>query len=324
MRCTQNPTVGEEWRRGWHPERIATKSSEAKILIVGGGPAGMECARALGARGYQVALAEAENKLGGRVTREAALPGLAEWNRVRDWRIVQLRQMPNVETYPASRLAAADILDFGFERVAIATGATWRKDGRGRSSYLGIAGADQDYVVTPDDIMNGAEPQGPVLVFDDDHYVMGSLMAEHLRALGREVTLVTTLTMVSEYSMRALDQKRIQARVMQAGADVVTAHRLVRIGAGSAEIASIYTGEHRSVPCAGVVMVTSREPQDRLYRDLVADPDRLKASGIVAIDRIGDCWAPGTIAAAVHGGHLYAREFDLAEPVEPLRERVVI
>jgi dimethylamine/trimethylamine dehydrogenase len=50
MRCTQNPTVGEEWRRGWHPERIATKSSEAKILIVGGGPAGMECARALGAQ----------------------------------------------------------------------------------------------------------------------------------------------------------------------------------------------------------------------------------------------------------------------------------
>ena len=324
MRCTQNPTVGEEWRRGWHPERIDTKSSEAKILIVGGGPAGMECARALGARGYQVALAEAENKLGGRVTREAALPGLAEWNRVRDWRIGQLRRMSNVETYPASRLAAADILDFGFERVAIATGATWRKDGRGRSSYLGIAGADQDHVVTPDDIMNGAEPQGPVMVFDDDHYVMGSLMAEHLRALGREVTLVTTLTMVSEYSMRALDQKRIQARVLQAGAEVVTAHRLVRIGAGSAEIASIYTGEHRSVPCASVVMVTSREPQDRLYHDLLADPDRLKASGIVAVERIGDCWAPGTIAAAVHGGHLYAREFDLAEPVEPLRERVVI
>ncbi len=60
VRCTQNPTIGEEWRRGWHPERIAPAASSASVLIVGAGPAGLECALALGQRGYDVSVAEAD------------------------------------------------------------------------------------------------------------------------------------------------------------------------------------------------------------------------------------------------------------------------
>src|SRR5262249_5142317 len=97
-RCTQNPTMGEEWRKGWHPERIPPKQSDARVLIVGGGPAGLECARALGRRGYAVALAEASRELGGRVTRESRLPGLAAWAPGRGYRLPQLQQMPRVET----------------------------------------------------------------------------------------------------------------------------------------------------------------------------------------------------------------------------------
>ena len=83
IRCTQNPTMGEEWRRGWHPERIRPRSREAKVLIVGGGPAGLEAAQALGKRGYEVILAEEAPALGGRVAREARLPGMASYIRVR-------------------------------------------------------------------------------------------------------------------------------------------------------------------------------------------------------------------------------------------------
>ena len=79
MRCTQNPTMGEEWRRGWHPERIEPRKSNEGVLVVGGGPAGLECALALGNRGYRVILAESCEELGGRVSRESRLPGLAEW-----------------------------------------------------------------------------------------------------------------------------------------------------------------------------------------------------------------------------------------------------
>jgi dimethylamine/trimethylamine dehydrogenase len=89
LRCTQNPTMGEEWRRGWHPERIAAKKSDGAVLVIGAGPAGLEAALAAARRGYEVHLAEATSTLGGRVTREAALPGLSEWARVRDWRVGQ-------------------------------------------------------------------------------------------------------------------------------------------------------------------------------------------------------------------------------------------
>src|SRR6202022_4451372 len=59
VRCTQNPTIGEEWRRGWHPERFAAAGRASAVLIVGGGPSGLECALSLARRGYPVSLAEA-------------------------------------------------------------------------------------------------------------------------------------------------------------------------------------------------------------------------------------------------------------------------
>ena len=155
IRCTQNPAMGEEWRRGWHPERIAPKASDRSVLVVGGGPAGLEAARALGQRGYRVTLAEASTQLGGRVTREAALPTLAEWGRVRDWRVAQLNKLPNVEIFLDSRLDASEIREFGADRVALATGATWRRSGIGRSTRVPIPGCDAEHVLSAEDILNG-------------------------------------------------------------------------------------------------------------------------------------------------------------------------
>jgi dimethylamine/trimethylamine dehydrogenase len=86
IRCTQNPAMGEEFRRGWHPERIRPRQSSARILIVGAGPAGLEAARALGQRGYEIVLTEARRELGGRVTAESQLPGLHTWKRVVEYR----------------------------------------------------------------------------------------------------------------------------------------------------------------------------------------------------------------------------------------------
>src|SRR5262249_28722175 len=129
IRCTQNPSMGEEWRRGWHPERIRPRRSDSRALVVGAGPAGLECARALGQRGYPVALAEAGHELGGRVARECRLPHVSAWGRVRDYRVQQLAKLPAVEIFRESPLAASDVLEFGFPHVVIATGARWRRDG---------------------------------------------------------------------------------------------------------------------------------------------------------------------------------------------------
>ena len=99
MRCTQNPTMGEEWRRGWHPNRIEKAGSNDTMLVVGAGPAGLEAALALSNRGYDVTLSEAKKVLGGRVTLEASLAPLSEWRRVEDHRIYMLSQAANVQAY---------------------------------------------------------------------------------------------------------------------------------------------------------------------------------------------------------------------------------
>jgi dimethylamine/trimethylamine dehydrogenase len=312
IRCTQNPTMGEEWRRGWHPERIAPKASERKLLVVGGGPAGLETAVWLGRRGYPVTLAEARTELGGRVTRESAtLPGLSEWARVRDWRLAQLKQLPNVETFLGSHLDAAQILEFEADRVVLATGAAWRPDGRGRYHEKPIPGWQDVHVLTPDDVMEGVVPQDPVLVFDDDHYYMGGVLAEKLRRLGLGVCLATTAGRASAWTEWTEEQRRIQARLIELGVRIEVDSAIESLGAGRAVLACVHTGRTRETEVASVVMVTSREPNDALYHELC---DRID------IMRVGDCSAPGTIATAVFAGHRYAREMDAAD--EPfLRDR---
>lgn len=301
IRCTQNPTMGEEWRKGWHPEIISPKGSDARILVVGAGPAGLEAAMSLGKRGYEVTVAEARRELGGRVTLESALPGLAEWGRVRDYRLNQIGKLPNVEIYRESVVDEAQILEFAADHVVIATGAKWRRDGMGRWYETPIPGWDSRSVITPDDIMAGLMPTGPVVVFDDDHYYVGGVIAEALRRAGLDVTLVTPANEVSTWTTHTEEQHRIQAKILGLGIVLETGTTLASVGGDTVVLESIYTGETKDVAAASVVMTTSREPQDDLYHALV---DR------IAIQRVGDCLAPGTIAAAVYSGHKYARQMD--------------
>ena len=323
MRCTQNPTMGEEWRRGWHPERIADKGSEASVLVVGAGPAGLECARALGQRGYAVTLAEAGEELGGRVTRESGLPGLAEWARVRDWRLGRLHEMANVALYPASRLGAAEVLEFGASHVVLATGSRWRRDGRGRQHALPLPGSDGPLVATPDDVMDGKEIAGPVLVYDDDHYYMGGVMAEALCARGLEVCLATPSADVSSWTHNTLEQGRIQTRLLELGIEILPHREIVAIGDDDVELACVFTGRASRRAVGSVLLVTAREPDDALYHALVDDPAALESAGIESVTRVGDALAPGTIAAAVHAGHHYARTLDNPEDDEIPFEREV-
>ena len=322
MRCTQNPTKGEEWRKGWHPERIAPRSAEGAVLVVGAGPAGLEAARAAGQRGHDVTLAEAEEELGGRVTRESRLPGLSAWARVRDYRTYQLSQMANVEVFPASRLSAEQVLEFGAAHIAIATGARWRRDGYGRAHQFPIPGTDGPNVLTPDDIMAGARPEGPVLVYDDDHYYMGGVVAELLADNGNAVTLATPESKASAWTDYTLEQHRIQARLMEHGVDIVSGHRLSAIDEDGATLACVYTGRRRELSVYTVVMVTSRLPEDALFRELAGDPERLAAAGVTSLRRIGDCHGPATIAAAVYEGHRFARELGETTAEIPFRREL--
>src|SRR5512143_2750907 len=263
IRCTQNPTMGEEWRRNWHPETIAPKKSEAQVMVVGGGPAGLECARALGQRGYDVILLEACRELGGRVLLEAALPGLNEWRRVLDWRLTQIRKLSNIAVYPSIPMSADAILETGAHNVIVATGAAWRRDGVGRTLWKPVPGPDLLPVFTPDDVLAGRLPAGRVVLYDDDHYYMGGVLAELLVNQGCEVTLITPAPLVSYWSIYTLEQERVQRRLMQLGVRLNVQHTLASIEPGGASIASTVTGQHRQLDCDAAVLVTDRVSNDR-------------------------------------------------------------
>ncbi|MFP6742441.1 MAG: FAD-dependent oxidoreductase, partial [Alphaproteobacteria bacterium] len=326
LRCTQNPAMGEEWRRGWHPETIAAKKSDDRVLVVGAGPAGLEAARALGQRGYGVTVAEAAETPGGRVSAESALHGLAEWARVREWRVHQIRKMANVEMFFGSRLDADQVFEYGFPHVVIATGSQWRGDGVGRSYSDPIAGHDRATVFTPDDVMAGIDIPGPVVVFDDDHVYMGGVIAETLAATGRQVTLVTSAGEASPWADYSEEIDRVNNALVAAAVDVVTNHVVTGFDDDGVGLAAVYGDAASRRPAASLVMVTARIPDDGLYYALKSDAAALAAAGIKSVTRVGDCLAPGSIAAAVHGGHGYAQGLDEAAPGEvPFkRERATV
>lgn len=311
-RCTQNPTFMEEWRKGWHPEKMNAKGDSQSVLVVGSGPAGLEAARALAMRGYDVALAEAGKTLGGRVTKERLLPGLSAWGRVADYRAYQIGQRPNVETYFESRLTADDILAFGFQNICIATGAHWRADGVARMHVAPIPGGGVP-VYTPDDLMDGRLPSGRVVVFDDDHYYMGGVLAELLAIKGCEVVLITPSAYVSDWTLNTLEQGAIHRRLVAAGVKIVLNRGVTRLSAEGVQSACVYTGAEETTGCDAVVMVASRISDDQLYRDLMAREAEWGDAGIRSVKVIGDACAPGPIAWATYAGHRYARELDMPD-----------
>ncbi len=308
IRCTQNPTIGKEVD-GWHPETVPASHADGSVLIIGGGPAGMECALTLGKRGYEVTLAEATDALGGRVTREAALPGLSDWGRVSDFRSYQLSQMANVNVYLESKLDADQVLDFGIPNVVVATGGTWRRNGMGRQYHQPVEGWDRSNVYTADDVMDGARIDGPVVVFDDDHYYMGSVIAEKLAIDGCDVTLVTPAADLGTYSKFTLEFSHVMGRMVELGIEIVVSHNLKRVDDDGVHISHLWTGAPRVIEGASVVMVTMKDPVSGIHDALQDRRTELADAGIDTVSKIGDCVAPGPIAMAVHDGHRWAMEF---------------
>ena len=311
IRCTQNPTQGEEWKQGWHPERIEPAVSDDAVLVVGAGPAGLEAALQLANRGYSVALAEAAQTLGGRINRESELPGLSSYARVRDYREYQLSQKTNVEIYRDNSLTADDVIALEIPHVLIATGSHWRNDGTGRHHAFPISGIDGVAVLTPDDALGGAEIGGRVLIYDDDHYFMGSTLAERFRQQGHAVCLVTPESVVAQWTVNTLEQRKIQARLLDLEVDIRVSQEILEVSPGEVRIANVYSNRLQSlVEFDTLVMVTSRAPDDALYQSLLAHEASLQT-----LRAIGDCHAPSTVAAAVYDGHSAARHLQSGEDV---------
>jgi dimethylamine/trimethylamine dehydrogenase len=313
LRCTQNPTMGEEWRRGWHPEIIPAVKNETSALVVGGGPAGLEAALALGRRGVQVTLAEARQELGGRLLNETKLPGLEKWIRVRDYRTYMISQMDNIDVYLDSPLTTDDLAEFDADTVVIATGSRWRNNGMGLNVRSAIKISDFNQVVTPDDVFAGCELQREILIYDDEHYMMAGALAEKLLLLGHEVTYVTPSTMISSWTVMTDEQEFIQARLQSLGIKNIFEQKITAIASQQLTTKNIYSGESLALDFGSLLLVTGRDSQDTLFQQAK-----------IPSTRIGDCLVPSSIADAVYSGHKYAREFgESPESIIPLRERAI-
>jgi dimethylamine/trimethylamine dehydrogenase len=318
VRCTQNPTAGEEWRRDWHPERVPSAASESRVLVVGGGPAGLECALTLARRGYAVTLADAADKFGGRLRFETQLPGLAAWGRVRDWRLGQLAQLENANLYPANELGADEVLELGHDHVVVATGARWT-----RTLYTPMEVPAGEIggpgVFTPEDVAAGLEMRAPVVVFDFDNYYLGGALAEHLAATAAgPVSYVTPAGHASAWTVMTNEQPQVHRALARAG---VALHTLSYVGSFDGEVLvlrNLFTGAETPLPCRSLVIVGLRAPNDSLYRALAAREADWPGAGVVSVTRIGDALAPGAIVHAVHSGHRFARSLD-APPGELYR-----
>lgn len=311
IRCTQNPTASEEWRRGWHPERVPPAQKPETVLIVGSGPAGLEAALTLARAGHLVSVAEAREELGGRVSQEARIKGLSAWARVRDYRLYQLRQMANVSLYPASPLDADGIADFAADHVLLATGARWLADGRGRSRLSPILGFDT--ALTPDDVLEGATLPDEVVIYDDDHFYMANALAADLAAKGHRVQIVSPQPTLAPWMGHTLEQPRMFGELLAAGVQMFPGSTATGWdGIGLTVVRSDTGASLPIVQGASLIHVGIRHPDLTLSQALTGRG--------LAHRLIGDAECPGIIQSAVYSGHRHAREL-LGQTSPFLRER---
>ena len=345
--CTQNPTALEEYRRGWHPERFAPAASTGPIAVVGAGLAGLECARVLGRRGYDVQLIEASPDLGGHLKDVIRLPGLAEWGRAIDWRKGQLAKLPSVEVLRGVGVATADdLLELGAARIIVATGAYWTGDGTGPLAIDPIPGIDAATAqfLTPEQVMAGKPVGTRVAILDSDGYFMATSLAQMLAERGHGVTIVTPFEKVAPYTDWTLEGPNLR-RMLRAHGIAERTAQWVDAATFDAEITlsvfDVYRDGWRRADgpggaprtqsqaadpliCDSVVLCTSRRSDTTLFDGLRARRGEWADRGIVGVHRAGDCLAPRYLADVVFDGHRIGREIDSPDPERPLsiiRER---
>jgi dimethylamine/trimethylamine dehydrogenase len=344
MVCTQNATAGEEYRRGWHPEKFSRAANADKgVLVVGAGPAGMECAMVLGKRQMSaVHLVEADKEIGGCVNWISQLGhsdgkenlfrgtarGLGEWARIKNYRQIQLDKLRNVEVHLNSRLSAQDVLEYGAEIVIFATGCNFATDGLNPATHELIPGADTtlDWQLTPDEVVKGDKAIGErVLVLENEGYFMGATIAQKLAGQGKQVHLVTQAGDIAGYMEYTLEAPMLHRDLHRLGVDIHTHTMLEKVEPGACHAYNVWDTGHKDVfEVDTVVLCTQRLSDDALYREVKADKARLESEGIEAVYIIGDASAPRMIVDSVFDGHRLAREIDSPNPAMPLpfiRER---
>jgi dimethylamine/trimethylamine dehydrogenase len=169
--------------------------------------------------------------------------------------------------------------------------------------------------------MDGWRATGPTLIFDDDGFYYGSVMAEAVRAAGQDVIFVTPADAPAPWTVNTLEFPHIQKRLRELDVRIVAGHNLSAFHGERAAVTDVWAGRVQEIACTCVLSITSRLPHDALFLDLSARENEWGDAGIKSVRLIGDALAPGAIVHAVYDGHRCARELGETEAEAPAFRR---
>ena len=351
--CTQNPTTLEEYRRGWHPEKFFIPKKTCHVLIIGAGPAGLECARILGKKGYKIDLVEKSKNIGGHLLSITKLPGLSEWIKVIDFRKSQLNNLSNVNIIlGAGEVTEQDLLEYETDKIILATGSFWQGNGKSPFNFNPIPGIDhqKNEFITPEQLFNGKNVGKNICIIDSDGYFMATSIAEQLVDSRKKITIINPFNTLSPYSDFTLEGPNLRRMAYKKNIYVINNHWvescLIKNNKVSINIYYNYrddyerttnpmnnisprksSSEIKTLNFDNIILCTSRSSNDLLYKNLknkLLESDDKKF--LKNVFQIGDCYAPRLLPDTIFDAHRLAREFESDNPQIPLpyiRERQI-
>ncbi len=292
--CDNNPRVGLSAEADWWPHKAQTPG---RVVVVGGGVAGLEAAWVAAARGHEVTLLSRGEQVGGKTWLQAQLPGGENLSSVYDYQL-HAAQRAGVDVQISGLATVQDVLDLEPDHVVLATGATmmWPRE---LPAELRDEGYIMDLRTLMTDMLEYTEHQGgTAVIFDQDHTHGTYMAAEHLRTLFDRVVLLTPRETVAQFEALVVRQG-IYRRLNERGIEIIPFTQFGDMAAleeGAVMARNIYTGAQTRIDdIALMTYSTPRRQDDGLYEPL--------ANAGLNVQRVGDCRTPDRLLAATQGGH---------------------
>ncbi len=300
LMCTQNATVAQE--KEWGIGTLKPAEARKRVLIVGGGPAGMEAAIVASQRGHEVVLSEKSGVLGGQINLFVRSPRHGEMAHVVDWRKRQIEKL-GVEVRFETEVTPDIVAGFGADAVVVATGSTPRRDRwyHPTPHLPSIPGSHLPHVFSPWDALEGTlDDRRHVVVVDAVGYYPSSHPLEYLAARGCRVSGVCGGAVFAPEIVN-IDRPAFSKFVRSKDVTFFTMSTVKEIRRDSVTIMNGQTGQEFTIDDVdAVVLSVGNTPNDELFHALKGQ--------VPVLHRIGDCLAPRTIEFAVHEGHKIGRE----------------